>query len=781
MKKPLMWSPLALVLAGVALPAAAKAPPTETYQCGVTAPTPIYAIQGDGARSPLVPDGQYRSDKTYAVQGIVTAVTQGLYKGAWIQDSQGDGNRATSDGLFVYLRGADDLNLQPGDTLCASGYINEYYGHTQLGVTDEQVAKGTPQGTIAPTALRVQPDETLHEALERYEGMYVTMDADSDLVITRNFGFDYDAFRNNMVLSHQSPLYKPTQQYPALTPDAEALAAKNSDNQLYIESDQKAKDGKIPYFPGLDAEQGYLRIGDRVERLSGVMGYSYDQYRLVATNTITAGDIVHQNDRQPAPNNVPGADIKVASFNVLNYFTSASAVGGPLNVTCNDRADADANRGCNRGAKTAAEFGLQRTKIVNALTAMDADIVGLMEIENNGFEAGSAIADLVTHLNAQFADSRDHYQFVEPSDQEKNQGAYFGSDAIMVGMIYRPAKVNLVGEAQAVPMPEQHISGESPDGETKTLDKYQRDSLIQRFMVNDQPLSVVVNHFKSKGSGCYEDWIAGEFDTDTADMQGHCNAFRVSAAVALRDHLKAVDGDVLILGDLNAYAQEDPVRVLTDYQRTEGQRDIITAAGTEIRGVPMHPTPSVVEQGLGYTNLATQWLGDKAYSYSFSGELGALDHALANASLASKVVGVEEWHINSVESTLFEYSRQYSGELVKSSNPFSSSDHDPVLISLDYPEPVVPVSVTINNRSFLPIIPLLNGQKSPDHAWMKWRATRTFDQASPLVQSLALQPDDSIRVSVKALGLIPVYCGRAPADSAMTVKYTGFRCQLTQP
>ncbi|SIO17913.1 ExeM/NucH family extracellular endonuclease [Salinivibrio sp. ES.052] len=778
MKKSLMWSPLALVIAGITLPASAKAPLTENYQCGVTPPTPIYAIQGDGERSPLVPDGKYSSEKTYAVEGVVTAVTEGLYQGVWIQDRQGDGDPATSDGLFVYLGDAQRLDLAPGDMLCASGKVKEYYGHTQLGVTDGQVAKGVYQGALPPTTIRVAPEETLHDALERYEGMHVTMDADSELVITRNFGFDYDAFRNNMVLSHQTPLYKPTQLYPALTPDTQALAEHNANNQLYIESDQKAKDGEIPYFPGLDAEQGYLRIGDRIERLNGVVGYSYSQYRLVTTNTITAGDIVHRRDRQAAPDTVPGADIKVASFNVLNYFTSASAVGGPLNVTCEDRADADANRGCNRGAKTAAEFDLQRSKIVNALTAMDADIVGLMEIENNGFETGSAIADLVTHLNAQFSHPDDHYQFVEPSDAEKTQGAFFGSDAIMVGMIYRPAKVDLAGDAQAVRMPEQHISGENPDGETKALNKYQRDSLIQRFTINDQPLSVVVNHFKSKGSGCYEDWIAGEFETDTADMQGHCNAFRVSAAVALRDRLKAVDGDVLILGDLNAYAKEDPVRVLTDYQRTPSDRDIMTAAGTEIRGVPMHPTAKAVEQGLGYTNLATDWLGEKAYSYSYSGELGSLDHALANASLANKVVGVEDWHINSVESTLFEYSRQYTGDLVKSSNPFSSSDHDPVLVSLNYPEPVVPVSVTVNNRSFLPIIPLLNGKKSPVHAWMKWRSQRQFDQASPLVQSLALQGDDRIMVSVKALGLFPVYCGSAPADTPMTVRYTGFRCQL---
>ncbi|MGZ7404086.1 hypothetical protein ACXWSG_09065, partial [Streptococcus pyogenes] len=84
---------------------------------------------------------KYSSDKTHAVQGVVTAVTQGLYKGVWIHDPKGDGNRATSDGLFVYLRDADALNLQPGDTLCASGKVKEYYGHTQLGVTDNQVAK----------------------------------------------------------------------------------------------------------------------------------------------------------------------------------------------------------------------------------------------------------------------------------------------------------------------------------------------------------------------------------------------------------------------------------------------------------------------------------------------------------------------------------------------------------------------------------------------------------------------------------------------------------------
>lgn len=78
------------------------------------------------------------------------------------------------------------------------------------------------------------------------------------------------------------------------------------------------------------------------------------------------------------------------------------------------------------------------------------------------------------------------------------------------------------------------------------------------------------------------------------------------------------------------------------------------------------------------------------YSYSYNGELGNLDHALANTSLAKRLVDIEDWHINSVESNLFEYGKKYSGNLAKSENAFSASDHDPVIIALSYPAPVVP-------------------------------------------------------------------------------------------
>ena len=79
--------------------------------------------------------------------------------------------------------------------------------------------------------------------------------------------------------------------------------------------------------------------------------------------------------------------LKVASFNVLNYFTTIDTganICGPNLLGC-------------RGAHSAAELTRQRDKIVSALTEIDADIVGLIEIENN---ADASLIDLVGGLNA---------------------------------------------------------------------------------------------------------------------------------------------------------------------------------------------------------------------------------------------------------------------------------------------------------------------------------------------------------------------------------------------
>ena len=667
------------------------------YAAGFSCPadsalTPIPAIQGSGDKSPLVPDDQFESAQSVSVKAVVSGLGESLNKGFYLLDVQGDGNPETSDGIFVYLNDKNFASkypdIQPGALVCLEAKVEEYYGHTQLKpLFDGSTPRLTTlaQGAApAATALRVLEGETLARALERHEGMRVRLDADSALKISRNFSYDYAARRNNLVLAHGAPLMKPTQLHVASSPEAVALAEANASNRVFLESDVKAGDGKLPWLPAWEPEQGYLRIGDAPVNLEAMVGYSYNEYRLIVPRdqTITAGDLLRtsDNDRQSAPARLDGTDLRIGSFNVLNYFTSHSRVGGALNVLCADQADADSAKGCNRGAKSLEEFQLQRAKIVNAITEMDADLLGLMEMENNGFDEHAALHDLVESLNARQKEASKHYAFVTLPKALLTEDRFFGGDAIMVAMIYRPALLIPSGDADVIPLPQQRYT---TGGVTKSAG--QRDSLVQRFTVagSDAPLTLVVNHLKSKGSGCYEN---GDGKTEPADLQGKCTEFRVSAAKVLGEAVSKMPGQVLLVGDFNSYAKEDPIRVLTDYVPVAGERQIRSASHTYIGGKPYEQMGQTVAKGYGLVDLNVKFNQEKAISYSYEAELGTLDYALANPALADKVVAVADWHINSFESNLFEYGSAYTGDLIKSDNPFSASDHDPVIVDLKLKE-----------------------------------------------------------------------------------------------
>ncbi|PSW18077.1 endonuclease [Photobacterium sanctipauli] len=660
-------------------------PPPKPFMCDFNNLTPIYQIQGDGDRSPMVPEDGIESDDTYFVSGIVTMRGESLFKGFYLQDPIGDGDNATSDGIYVYLEGeAAPDTIQPGTEICLEATVKEYYGNTQLDVSDSAYRiLSTGNEALAPVPLRVEEGETLHDALERHEGMQVALDADSPLVITRNFSYDYDASRNNLVLANESPLYNPTHMHGAETQAAQDLAAANAVSRVYVESDYKAKDGELPWFDNFNPVDGYLRMGDQLTGLTAMVGYSYDEYRLVVTNTIGSGDIIRdpENERVDEPTTKTEQGLKVAGFNVLNYFNSFAEAGNP-NPMCTE-AEVGPNDDCYRGAGSLEEFELQQEKLVNAIIAMDADVVALMEIENNGFDSNSAVQSLVNAINDKQADKKAHYQNVdvEKSDLffKEEPGfediGYFGTDAITVGLIYRADAVKAKGKAQQIQMPEQHAPVEG-DG---VKSAFQRHAMLQTFTVpgEKEPLSVVVNHFKSKGSTCWED---DQLPEGEEDIQGSCNNFRVSAAKVLGESLNDIDGDVLVMGDLNSYGMEDPILTLTSIDGSGREGLIYTASHTTLNGEVYEQQGQAITQSYGLINLK----GKEDYSYSYEGELGSLDYALANPALADKVTAVEAWHINAAESNLFEYSEDYTGDLEKSDNIYSSSDHDPIIVTVDY-------------------------------------------------------------------------------------------------
>ncbi|MCA2485746.1 MULTISPECIES: ExeM/NucH family extracellular endonuclease [Vibrio] len=669
--------------------------PPAPFACEVDGQQPnfttIQDIQGEGDTSPFIDGYPYITDEDHFVTGVVTAVTTGLTKGFYLQALESDNNDKTSEGLFIHTDAADTA-LKAGDVVCVKGKVQEYYSNTQLASDANSYVKTGTSETPRVTDLVIKEGETLRDALERHEGMQVELTSASDLFVTRNFSYDYDSRRNNMMLSHEAPLLKPTQLHAAESDAAVELAKDNAANRVYLESDGKAPNGQIPYYPDFakDADQDgsseqHIRLGSRVEGLQGVVAYSYNEYRLIATNEVDNTNFVTSGEgfdvaRKDAPA-IADSDLRIASFNVLNYFNSV-ADSGHENPT-----------GQNRGATNLDEFLIQQAKIVAAMNKMDADVIGLMEVENNGFGDGSAIQNLVDALNAEIDDAEDHYTYVEIEEQDKYQDEYFGSDAIMVAILYRANAVTPKDAAKVIITPEQHIAENTITRKEGTesnpaYDKYQRHSLLQTFTVKEtgEDLSIVVNHFKSKGSECIEEWIAGVEDSEPADLQGNCNNFRVSAAHAVGEALKEVKGDVLLMGDLNAYGMEDPLLTLTDYSKEKYGRDIYTAAYTTIGDGELQVEKTKIEKGYGLHNLNTLLHGTDTFSYTYSGELGNLDHALASSSLAQKVVAIEDWHINSLESNLFEYSSKYTGDMPKYKDAFSASDHDPVIIAIDLPD-----------------------------------------------------------------------------------------------
>ena len=351
----------------------------------------------------------------------------------------------------------------------------------------------------------------------------------------------------------------------------------------------------------------------RFSRGSG--GSGQESWRLMPTE-----HIVFANDNpRPGPPVVAGS-LTVASFNVLNFFSSIDTgkeICGPQN-----------NQNC-RGADSRQELNRQLAKTVSALHIMDADIVGLMELENN---ASASIAAIVDALN-QRAGS-DTYTYVDT-------GA-INDDAIKTGFIYNKTNVRATGAFALL------TSAVDP----RFDERKNRPALAQSFELvsSGATLTVVVNHLKSKGSDC-----DSNNDPNTGDGQGNCNLTRSRAAAAIADWIDtdpttSGDPDFLIIGDLNAYLLEDPLTAF---------------------------------KSAGLTNLLDS--NSNPYSFAFDAQIGALDHAIASPSLVDQVRETVEWHINADEPPLLDYNLEYGRDasLFDAGSPYRASDHDPVIVGLD--------------------------------------------------------------------------------------------------
>ncbi len=598
----LVWAGPAPATPGAVNPAPSGGPdpdPDPAEPCDVPVTHRIGAVQGTGETTPL-------EGRQVTVRGVVVGDVPGL-SGFYLQDVDPDGDPATSDGVFVFSPLAVDL----GDTVAVTGEAQEYFGQTQVSSReDAQVcADGTAADLPEPAALDLPADDA---ARERLEGMLV----EPVDTLTVSEVFDLTSF-GELTLSEGGLLVQPTELARPGTPEAAAVAEGNRLRRIVLDDGRSARVSTTtaPYL----SPETPVRVGDEPDFTEPlVLGYGFDQWRLQPADGTADGVFAPQDTRPAAPDEV-GGDLQVAAFNVLNYFLTFGGEG--------------------RGARSPEQLELQAGKIVPAILALDAEIVTLMEIEDTdstGYSPGDAdraLADLVRRLNEAAGGGQVWAYVPLPEDLYA-----VDRDVIRNGIVYRADVVQPVGE------PVGHVDEEAFDNA--------REPIAQTFVADGDTFTVVANHFKSKNPG--DDPAPSGDNVDDGDGQGAWNGDRVRQAeslAAFAERLRAETGDpdVLLMGDFNAYTQEDPIETL---------------------------------RGAGYTDLG-ELLDPGRYSYVFDDQSGSLDHALATAELTPKVTDLAHWNINAVESFAYQY---YGDPELYAADPYRSSDHDPLVLGIDLAE-----------------------------------------------------------------------------------------------
>ncbi|WP_426058897.1 ExeM/NucH family extracellular endonuclease [Hymenobacter sp. B1770] len=568
--------------------------------------TSIGVIQGAGV---LATTG------TYTVEAIVTGVYAGLSPaGFYIQnDAAGaDGDPATSDALFVVQTSP---SVAVGNRVRITGLVQEIAStpsFNQAVLTGPAITV-LSAGNALPAFAMVDNATYSSETAEAFEGMLVQFSAPvtvSDVASLRS--------RGELTISTRGPVYQPTQfvdpnddpasgTSSAGATNVAAVTAYQAENvsKSLILDDGRAATNPLP-IPYLDPATQTVRVGSTIPSLRGILGYGFSRWRVQPLPGPDAPVVTVV--RPPVPTFGP-TTVKVASFNVLNYF-NGDGVGGGFPTS--------------RGARTLVDFERQRSKILAALIQMNADAVCLIEIENDGTGIHSAIQDLVNGLNQALGAGT--YALVEDGTLRQPNN----TDLIRCAIVYKPAVLTPRGNALIAT-----VSG-----------VFERPPIAQLFTTNStaapDTFALIVNHFRSKASGTGA-------NADQGDGQGASNLRRKDQAAGLVQFINTVVKPagtryVLSVGDYNANYEEDPM-------------DILRAAGLVVGGPP------------------------SSTSYVFSGQSGSLDHAVLTSNLVGHAA-VETWHINASEPLFLEYS--VAGAATDVNSPFRSSDHDPILVGLNF-------------------------------------------------------------------------------------------------
>ena len=619
---------------------------------------PDIQTAGDGDDSQLI-------NQTVETKGVVTAAypkgenanLKGL-EGFTIQTPGTGGTwdpaRTASDGLFVFMGKSSATMPSIGDCVVVKGKVAEYSGVKNATAATQSLTQLLPQSITAatdcdpvkPTELSGVPTQDQMEALE------------SMLVLPKDTWTITDNYKTNrygtLSLTPGTEVLRTATDVVAPGAPAQAYEAENAAKTIDLD-DASTTDLTNFKQNGHKERYAYLangapaRVGYHVTFTKPVVLESRFGSFVFQPTQMTAGNpdrspVTITGERPTVP--TVSGDTKVATFNVLNYFSDL----GENEPGCKGYEDRDhkyvTDKNCKlRGAWSSQAFANQQTKIVQAINTIDADVVALEEIENPvasgvSTDRDGALKSLVNALNA--AAGSEVWAYVpSPSTVPANE------DVIRIAFIYKKATITPVGDSVIYDDP--------------AYTGLARQPLAQEFKpITDanhegKNFVVIANHFKSKGSAPKNlSGAEAAANTDNGDGQGNSNGVRVKQARALATFAQRFNGTpTLLVGDFNAYTKEDPLKVLTD---------------------------------AGWAHES----GNGDSSYVYGGRSGSMDHVFANSAAHPLITEVKSWAVNAQESIAFEYSRaNYNAYLAfEADNPYRASDHNPEIIGLNLITPI---------------------------------------------------------------------------------------------
>ncbi len=478
---------------------------------------PVETVSCSSSDTPIADLSTAAQNQSYTVRGVITADYRYAngFSGFYVQTPDTKARANVSNAIFVYIPNSSAVKGgQVGDEVILRGRLTTYQNQLQLDQLqqDIQTCNSNMANQVQPISVEL-PFASLTggstHSPQRYQGMLVKLP--QTLTVSENYNYG----RYGELSLSLGRLYIPTNLYPALSPEAKALAQKNLLSKIIFD-DGYNNQNPTPWLPSNFSAANTLRSGYQLKNAEGILEYRFNGWRVQPVLGRNQPEVITQTNPRQNVITKNANHIRVASFNVLNYDNGAT--GFPTE----------------RGATTQAEFDKQHRKIVSALKAIDADVYGLMEIANNGYGPNSAIAHLTSALGSD-------WKYVVPENLDR-----LGSDAIAVAIIYNSKRVRPLNKPVVLDLGDKN-----------------RTTLAQSFQAvrGNKTFTVIPNHLKSKSCSGVD---ASSIDADQKDGQGCWNPTRVKAVDQIvqwlaKNPTQVPKQNALLVGDMNSYAKEEPI------------------------------------------------------------------------------------------------------------------------------------------------------------------------------------------------------------------------------